>query len=199
MGRTTSVPLQHTCELAAIGIQKRCTTEEQKPLCMCQYTSTDPAEGQPDATEQDVPSAAALLEDISLPLYDRYEGLFTLRNAGGPSAATALGRALLTDTSSAVLRHEVAFVLGQMEEKSAADALAAILARKEEHAMVRHEAAIALGPVAVAMPKADAALRAHLQDPDHLVAQSCEVALDTAAYWRAWEALEARLADGTGQ
>merc|ERR1712151_60871 len=98
---------------------------------------------------------------------------------------------LLSDKSSAVLRHEIAFVLGQMEDDAAAEALVSSLACTEEHGMVRHEAAIALGSVGT--PAAEAALRKYVDDPDQLVAESCEVALDTAAYWRAWEELEARI------
>ena len=49
------------------------------------------------------------------------------------------------DTSSALLRHEVAFVLGQMQHPTALPALSTSLKRQHEHNMVRHEAAEALG------------------------------------------------------
>jgi len=194
--QTSSEALRHTCELALAGLQRAeaAGAEPGRPACVCQYTSRDPAEGWPQATERDVPAAAEALDDARRPLYERYEGLFTLRNVGGPAAAEALAAMLRRDRSSAVLRHEVAFVLGQMEEQSAVEALATSLACREEHAMVRHEAAIALGTVGTAA--AEAALRAHEADPDALVSQSCEVALATAAYWRAWEELEARVAAG---
>mmetsp|Transcript_100756 Transcript_100756/g.314873 ORF Transcript_100756/g.314873 Transcript_100756/m.314873 type:complete len:83 (+) Transcript_100756:814-1062(+) len=78
-----------------------------------------------------------------------------------------------------------------MEEESAAQALSWSLACRDEHAMVRHEAAIALGSIGT--PAAEEALRMHLADPDPLVSQSCEVALATAAYWRAWEELESQI------
>merc|ERR1712039_198476 len=87
--------------------------------------------------------------------------------------------------------HEIAFVLGQMEDEAAAEALIASLALSDEHGMVRHEAAIALGSVGT--QAAEAALKKYADDPDQLVAESCIVALDTAAYWRAWEELEARI------
>merc|ERR1711924_221312 len=104
-----------------------------------------------------------------------YEGLFTLRNVGGANAVAGLTDILLADTSSAVLRHEIAFVLGQMEDEAAAQALVASLARSEEHGMVRHEAAIALGSVGT--QAAEDALRKYADDPDKLVAESCVVAL----------------------
>eukprot|EP00439_Symbiodinium_sp_Y106_P026928 s4666_g3.t1 len=103
----------------------------------------DPADGLAGATEAEVPWAAERLADSSRPLYERYEGMFTLRNVGGPAATQALAKMLVNDSSSAVLRHEVAFVLGQMADDAATQALA----QTEEHGMVRHEAAIALGNI----------------------------------------------------
>jgi len=189
--------LRHTGELAVAALRKRMTksTQEEKqaiPICVCQFTSHDPAEGLIGATDADVPRAADLLVDPTLPLFERYEGMFTLRNVGGVAATTALAAALRQDTSSAVLRHEVAFVLGQMEDELAASALIESLGDISEHAMVRHEAAIALG--AIGSEVTDAALRAFLCDSDQMVAESCEVALATAAYWRAWEEIEKRCA-----
>lgn len=191
--RTASEPLRHTCELALAGLRRKATEPDGSAakVCVCQYTSRDPAEGWSGATEEDAAAAAVLLANAGEPLYERYQGLFTLRNLGGAATAEALAGVLRGDTSSAVLRHEVAFVLGQMEEESAVQALSFNLACQHEHAMVRHEAAIALGTIGT--PVAEDALRAHLKDPDLLVSQSCEVALATAAYWRAWEELEARV------
>lgn len=193
--RTTSEPLRHTCELAVAGLQRNAGANDSDaaalPICVCQYTSRDPAKGWTDARQQDVPVAIATLADAQKPLYERYEGLFTLRNVGGAAAVKALSDILLSDQSSAVLRHEIAFVLGQMEDDVATEALISSLACSEEHGMVRHEAAIALGSVGT--PAAETALRNYVADPDRLVAESCEVALDTAAYWKAWEELEARI------
>ncbi|CAE8735567.1 unnamed protein product [Polarella glacialis] len=192
--QTASISLRHTCELAAAGLLMGDADDSgasKIPVCVCQYTSKDPAPGLVNATDVDVPAAAAILADVTLPLYERYKGMFTLRNVGGEMAVKALAGMLLADTTSAVLRHEVAFVLGQMEDEAAAEALAQALARPEEHGMVRHEAAIALG--AIGTPIAEMSLREHLHDSDKLVAESCEVALATAAYWRAWEELEARI------
>lgn len=192
---TSYEPLRETCELAVIGLRKHGEGKLERPICVCQYTSKDPMEGLLGATEKDVPAAAEALADSSRPLGERYEGMFTLRNVGGEAAAAALAAALLEDTSSAVLRHEVAFVLGQMEADSATRALVTSLGTPAEHGMVRHEAAISLGKVGT--PEAEAALRDFQRDPDLLVAESCVVALATAAYWRAWEALEERIAAGS--
>lgn len=58
--------------------------------------------------------------------------------------------------------------------------LAATLARPTESPMVRHECAEALG--AIARPACLAALRAHAADPERVVRESCEVALDMYDY-----------------
>jgi len=189
--QTTSEPLRHTCELAVDGLLNQLSPDEKVRICMCQYTSNDPGRGRAGATEADLSSASAALADSSLSLYERYEGLFTLRNVGGAAAVEALSNALLNDRSSAVLRHEVAFVLAQMEDTAAVPALITSLATIDEHAMVRHEAAIALGTIGSL--EADEALHRFVNDSDQLVAESCEVALQTSAYWRAWEALEAKI------
>jgi len=190
-----SEPLRHTCELAAAGLKKKAAKasvgeSHDIPICTCQFTSRDPAEGRKDATEADAPDAGALLLDETKSLYERYEAMFTLRNVGGDAASEFLSRAL-HESSSACLRHEVAFVLGQMESEMATTALIDSLADATQHGMVRHEAAIALGTIGT--DDAEKCLRQFLNDEDQLVAESCEVALATAAYWRAWEELEARL------
>lgn len=58
--------------------------------------------------------------------------------------------------------------------------LVAALARGAENPMVRHECAEALG--AIARPACLAALRAHAADPERVVRESCEVALDMYEY-----------------
>lgn len=199
---TCSEALRHTCQLAVEGLERGRKEAEEAgrpalPLCVCQYSSKDPAEGLANATEKDIPWAASRLADDSLPLFERYQGMFTLRNVGGDGAVQALAKMLLSDSSSAVLRHEVAFVLGQMADETSAKALVEALAHIEEHGMVRHEAAIALGHIGT--ESAEEALRQYSKDPDLLVAQSCEVALATIEYWKSWEELEARIAGADSQ
>ncbi|OWK12355.1 DOHH [Cervus elaphus hippelaphus] len=81
---------------------------------------------------------------------------------------------------SALFRHEIGYVLGQMQQEAAVPQLAAALARPTESPMVRHECAEALG--AIARPACLAALRAHVADPERVVRESCEVALDMYAH-----------------
>lgn len=77
---------------------------------------------------------------------------------------------------SALFRHEVGYVLGQLQHEAAVPGLVAALSLHTESPMVRHECAEALG--AIAQPSCLAALRAHAADPERVVRESCEVALD---------------------
>ncbi|XP_076977298.1 deoxyhypusine hydroxylase [Tamandua tetradactyla] len=139
------------------------------------YLSVDPA---PPAEERDVSRLRAALLNEALPLFDRYRAMFALRNAGGEEAALALAEGLRC--GSALFRHEVGYVLGQLQHEAAVPQLAAALARRAENAMVRHECAEALG--AIGRPACLAALRAHAEDPERVVRESCEVALDVYAH-----------------
>ncbi len=49
-----------------------------------------------------------ILRDSSLPLFERYRAMFSLRNRGGDECAIGLGEALVKDQSSATFRHGVA-------------------------------------------------------------------------------------------
>uniref|UniRef100_A0A8C9A469 Deoxyhypusine hydroxylase n=1 Tax=Prolemur simus TaxID=1328070 RepID=A0A8C9A469_PROSS len=135
------------------------------------YLSVDPA---PPAEERDVGRLRAVLLDESQPLFERYRAMFALRNAGGQEAALALAEGLRC--GSALFRHEVGYVLGQLQHEAAVPQLVAALARPAESPMVRHECAEALG--AIARPSCLAALRAHSADPERVVRESCQVALD---------------------
>ncbi|XP_017362916.1 deoxyhypusine hydroxylase isoform X2 [Cebus imitator] len=135
------------------------------------YLSVDPA---PPAEERDVGRLREALLDESRPLFERYRAMFALRNAGGEAAALALAEGLRC--GSALFRHEVGYVLGQLQHEAAVPQLAAALARHAENPMVRHECAEALG--AIARPSCLAALQAHAGDPERVVRESCEVALD---------------------
>lgn len=81
---------------------------------------------------------------------------------------------------SALFRHEIGYVLGQLQHEAAVPQLVEALARRAESPMVRHECAEALG--AIARPACLAALRAHAADPERVVRESCEVALDMYEY-----------------
>ncbi|CAO2641282.1 Deoxyhypusine hydroxylase [Lemmus lemmus] len=142
------------------------------------YLSVDPT---PPAAEQDVGRLREALLDEARPLFERYRAMFALRNVGGEEAALALAEVFLHSCAglrcgSALFRHEVGYVLGQLQHEAAVGELAATLARTNESAMVRHECAEALG--AIARPACLAALREHITDPERVVRESCEVALD---------------------
>ena len=53
------------------------------------------------------------LNDQSLPLFDRYQAMFSLRNNGSKAAALALTTAFADP--SPLFRHEAAYVLGQLQ------------------------------------------------------------------------------------
>jgi len=135
--------------------------------------------GQSDETnETDDKSAGNLVE--------RYRAMFSLRNRGGDECVKQLCRALVEDTSSPLLRHEVAFVLGQLQHPSSISALEESLSRLDEHAMVRHESAEALGAIEGTFEdwqRIESILTRYQKDFDPAVAESCIVALDAADYW----------------
>lgn len=90
---------------------------------------------------------------------------------------------IVTDESSALLRHEVAYVLGQMQHPHAVEYLACSLKRTNEHRMVRHESAEALGAIEERWGECESILQKFLDDEDDVVRESCVVALDAADYW----------------
>ena len=131
--------------------------------------------------------------------------MFSLRNRGDEESVLGLAKGL--KASSALFRHEIAFVLGQMAHPAAVDALAECLEQQGEHEMVfnffffffffffkktffffsqvRHECAEALG--AIADEKALPYLTLYSNDPQLVVKQSCQVALDMYNYEKSQE------------
>eukprot|EP00762_Andalucia_godoyi_P002096 ANDGO_02597.mRNA.1 Deoxyhypusine hydroxylase len=148
--------------------------EDAVSVCACQeFASLDPA----PPSEDTAAVASAKVVDASLSLFERYRAMFRLRNLGNVKPLCVA----LSDKSSALFRHEVAFVLGQMERGEAVDALVGALMDVNEHVMVRHEAAEALG--SIASNRGLSALQQFTQDQQRAVRESCEVALDMHAYW----------------
>ncbi|KAG8454563.1 hypothetical protein GDO86_000979 [Hymenochirus boettgeri] len=139
------------------------------------YLSVDPA---PPAEEKEITTLRTKLLNETLPLFDRYRAMFALRNIGGKAAVLALAEGL--QCGSSLFRHEVGYVLGQMQHEAAVPELSAALERYEENPMVRHECAEALG--SIAHEDCLKALRAHIQDAERVVRESCEVALDMYDY-----------------
>lgn len=164
------VEVAETCQLAVRRLEWL-QQHPGQPAVAGPYLSVDPA---PPAEACDVGQLREALLDETLPLFDRYRAMFALRNAGGEEAALALAEGLRC--GSALFRHEVGYVLGQLQHPAAVPQLVAALARMAESPMVRHECAEALG--AIAQPACLAALRAHAADPERVVRESCEVALD---------------------
>ena len=187
--------------------------DENSPLvvgCACMlapYNSIDPVEVDPAHTSLSTTELGDILlnkysletpdsnndEDGQNPLLqqrgdliERYRAMFSLRNRGGEECVKQLCRALVDDTSSALLRHEVAFVLGQLQHPSSISALEESLSRLDEHAMVRHESAEALGAIegtSEDWERIETTLTKYQKDFDQAVAESCVVALDAADYW----------------
>jgi deoxyhypusine monooxygenase len=109
--------------------------------------------------------------------------MFALRNKScadresSDACADVLGE-VLSASGSALLKHEVCYVLGQLQSASpgARDALIRCLEDSREHPMVRHEAAEALG--SIAHPSTRGYLESFASDPEPIIAESCEVALE---------------------
>ena len=100
--------------------------------------------------------------------------VFALRNDGSDAAVDALCAAF--SSTSALLRHELAYVLGQMQNPRALPTLWERLADEDEHVMVRHEAAEAMGAIGDARSRS--VLQRFLDHPAPEISESCEVALD---------------------
>jgi len=107
-------------------------------------------------------------------MFQRMRALFALRNIGGKDSVDALADAF--GSSSALLKHEIAYVLGQMQDDNAVPHLIDRLEDTEEDVMVRHEAAEALG--AIGNRVAMGTLEKFQNDDEVVIAESCEVAID---------------------
>ncbi len=140
------------------------------PPAVSDYGSVDPA----PAASGPVENHRRVLLNEEERMFQRMRAVFALRNEGSNNAVDALCEAFVS--SSALLRHELAYVLGQMQNPRALDALWARLSDDNEHVMVRHEAAEAMG--AIGDPRSRPLLERFLSDPAPEVSESCEVALD---------------------
>lgn len=187
---TTSVPeLSDTCQLALDVMDWRQAGEDPADLpaaCACMlnpYSSVDPAP--PDPRHEHLTDVALgdILADADRPMFERYRAMFSLRNRGGAAAVEQLCRSLVEDTSSPLLRHEVAYVLGQLQHPTSVEALEKSLRRADEHKMVRHEAAEALGAIDGRWSDVERILTEFTKDADDVVRESCLVGLDAADYW----------------
>eukprot|EP00750_Incisomonas_marina_P006931 INCI14741.4.p1 GENE.INCI14741.4~~INCI14741.4.p1 ORF type:complete len:669 (+),score=114.03 INCI14741.4:284-2290(+) len=181
--------VRETCAIALDLIRWKVNGRQgEAPLhcaCMSPYTSVDPAP--PTATDDlSTLELEKELRDETRSLFDRYRAMFSLRNRvpdGDTEAVAALGRTLVSDQSSVLLRHEVAYVLGQTQSPVGLASLRESLQRKNEHSMVRHESAEALGAIVGEWDACREVLEQFVNDEDPCVAESCLVALDVLDYW----------------
>ncbi len=139
------------------------------------FDSVDPA---PPSKVSKVSTLRYTLCDESESMFQRMRALFALRNIGGEDSVDALCAAF--ESKSALLKHEIAYVLGQMQNKHAVPVLIERLSDAEEDLMVRHEAAEALG--AIGDRVAISTLEKFVVDPEPVISESCEVALDLLAW-----------------
>ena len=140
-----------------------------------EFDSVDPA---PASETLSVPSLRSTICDEGERMFQRMRALFALRNIGGVDAIEALAAAY--SSKSALLKHEIAYVMGQMQDSAAVPHLINRLEDHDEDLMVRHEAAEALG--AIGDRTALATLEKFVDDPEPVVAESCEVAMDLLEY-----------------
>ena len=119
---------------------------EKRPE-VSEFDSVDPA---PPSTVNDVSRLRATLCDEEEKMFQRMRALFALRNIGGNDSVDALAAAF--SSSSALLKHEIAYVMGQMQDSAAVPYL---IDRLEDY-----------GEDVIK------------DDKDIVVAESCEVALD---------------------
>ena len=136
------------------------------------FGSVDPAP--PAGNDQTVEKLRETLCNEQEKMFQRMRALFALRNIGGKPAVDSLADAF--ESSSALLKHEIAYVLGQMQDDNAVPYLIERLEDLEEDVMVRHEAAEALG--AIGNRVAMGTLEKFSSDEEVVVAESCEVAID---------------------
>lgn len=191
--KDSSVEVGQTCQLAhdfllwkQSGGDTNSKGEEAPPACACMlspYNSHDPAPPHPDHLHLSPLQIGDILNDDQAPLFARFRAMFSLRNRGDVQSIHALGTTLVNDTSSALLRHEVAYVMGQLGHPSCVEYLVESLKRKGEHKMVRHESAEALGAIEERWGECEVVLKMFLEDEDVVVRESCLVALDAADYF----------------
>jgi deoxyhypusine monooxygenase len=179
------IELVDTCRLADNMIAWRMNpTEEEAPVgCACMmnpYSTVDPAPPHPAHEHLSDRELGDMLRDETQHMFDRYRSMFSLRNR---RAVPELCHTLITDTSSALLRHEIAYVLGQLQHVDSIPALEESLRRKTEHFMVRHESAESLGAMEEKWETVAAILTEFAADDDIVVRESCLVAIDAADYW----------------
>lgn len=162
------VVVRETCQLAIKNLKADKNSDSP-------YKSVDPAPATNSFRSLSEEALGDILMNPSLSLFERYGAMFALRNKGGVAAVQQLARGF-EEPHSALFRHEVAYVFGQMQDPASIPCLTKQLEKQSEEAMVRHECAEALGSIATdeCLPT----LRKYAEDPERVVRESCQIALD---------------------
>jgi len=163
-----------TCQIALDRLEwvdNNNNNTSQEKLSRNPYESVDPA---PPLASTDIAELKRILLDEEIKMFERYRAMFQLRNQGSEDAILALCEGL--KCKSALFRHEIGYVLGQIQSPLSIKALADNLKQSGENHMVRHECAEALGSVGT--DECSKILSGYLNDPQVVVKESCEVALD---------------------
>lgn len=172
--------VRQTCELAVGRIEwENSEAARTEKIQQSQFSSIDPAP--PLALgeqEEKVEKLGKMLNDQSLPLFERYRAMFRLRDVGTEDAVLTLATGF--KDPSALFRHEIAYVMGQLCDPVSVPSLIEVLQDSSEEGMVRHEAAEALGSIATeeVLP----VLKKFTNDKEDVVRQSALVALDMYEY-----------------
>jgi deoxyhypusine monooxygenase len=177
------IEISETCQIAhkrVLWMIENASSEQAKE-CMGEnpFESIDPAPSAKKPSKDELSGIANNLLDQSLPLFDRYKAMFSLRSNGSKAAVLALCKGL--SDPSPLFRHEVAYVLGQLSHTASVEALKIAVLNANEHEMVRHEAAEALG--AIGTMECVEFLRNYLDNDTKMLKESCQVALDVVDYW----------------
>uniref|UniRef100_A0A7S0YGD3 Deoxyhypusine hydroxylase n=1 Tax=Polytomella parva TaxID=51329 RepID=A0A7S0YGD3_9CHLO len=169
-------PVQEVAETCQLALQRIRYYEEHPEVTDSEspFYSVDPTPAYPVSTP--VSELEAIYLDEKKSMFERYRALFSLRNKGPRDSAAVAALCRVFSSSSALLKHEVAYVMGQLLSAKTVSTLMDVLSDNSQHAMVRHEAAEALG--AIADPKSIAMLETFAKDVEPIVADSCIVALD---------------------
>lgn len=172
-----SEEIRQTCELAIERIKWEQSQKALELLQQSAFTSVDPAPPLADQGAK-VEKLQAILNDQTVPLFERYRAMFRLRDMATDEACLALASGL--DDPLALFKHEIAYVFGQLCNPVTVPALIKVLKDEREAGMVRHEAAEALGSIATdeCLP----VLKSFLNDSEQVVRESAVVALDMYEY-----------------
>lgn len=81
--------MAETCQLALQRLNWLKSQEEENDLLPNPYKSVDPA---PSTSKMDVEDLEKILLDDTLPLFQRYRAMFSLRNLGTTEAVKALAK-----------------------------------------------------------------------------------------------------------